>query len=136
LKGGKIQRKRITTGLKARLLARCHANGFVFADSDGTVPTQQTASNRVLRALQSVGVDDASHHTGVTLMLEQGTHPRVIQKFAGWTSLRMLERYGHVRDAAEQQAATAVASHLDGITKRITAVENATAELGSKTEGK
>jgi hypothetical protein len=36
------------------------------------------------------------------------------------TSLRMLERYGHVRDAAEQQAATAIASHLDGITKRIT----------------
>jgi hypothetical protein len=32
----------------------------------------------------------------------------------------MLERYGHVRDAAEQQAATALASHLDGIAKRIT----------------
>jgi excisionase family DNA binding protein len=124
VKGGKVQRKRITPNLKARLLARCHENGYVFADSDGTVPTQQTATNRVLRALQAAGIEDASHHTmrhtGVTLMLERGAHPRVIQKFAGWTSLRMLERYGHVRDAAEQQATTAIESHLDGITKRIT----------------
>jgi hypothetical protein len=26
-------------------------------------------------------------HTGITLMLEAGVNPRVIQKLAGWTSL-------------------------------------------------
>jgi integrase len=31
-------------------------------------------------------------HTGVTLMLEVGINPRVIQLLAGWASLRMLER--------------------------------------------
>jgi hypothetical protein len=45
-------------------------------------------------------------HTGITLMLEAGVNPRVIQKLAGWTSLRMLERYGHVRDAEAQRAVT------------------------------
>ncbi|MDQ3348099.1 MAG: site-specific integrase, partial [Acidobacteriota bacterium] len=32
--------------------------------------------------------------------------PRVIQRLAGWTSLRMLERYGHVRDAEAMRAVT------------------------------
>jgi hypothetical protein len=45
-------------------------------------------------------------HTGITPMLEAGVNPRVIQRLAGWTSLRMLERYGHVRDAEAQRAVT------------------------------
>ena len=50
-------------------------------------------------------------HTGVTLMLEAGT--RVIQMLAGWTSLRMLERYGHVRDTEVRRAVIANAEHLE-----------------------
>jgi hypothetical protein len=42
--------------------------------------------------------------TGVTLMLDGGANPRAIQKLAGWTTLRMLERYGHVRDAEVRRA--------------------------------
>jgi len=49
-------------------------------------------------------------HTGITLMLEAGVNPRAIQKLAGWTSLRMLERYGHVRDAELQRAVRVVSS--------------------------
>jgi hypothetical protein len=33
-------------------------------------------------------------------------YSRVIQRLAGWTSLRMLERYGHARDAAALRAVT------------------------------
>jgi len=40
----------------------------------------------------------------VTLMLDGGANPRAIQKLAGWTTLRMLERYGHVRDAEVRRA--------------------------------
>jgi site-specific recombinase XerD len=52
-------------------------------------------------------------HTGVTLMLEHGINPRVIQFLAGWTSMRMLDRYGHVRDTEIRRAVTANAEHLD-----------------------
>jgi integrase len=54
-------------------------------------------------------------HTGITLMLEAGVNPRVIQRLAGWTSLRMLERYGHARDAEIVRAVTQNAGHLAGV---------------------
>ena len=78
---------------------------------------QQTATNRVIRAMGALGLAGVSHHTmrhtGVTLMLEAGINPRVIQLLAGWTSLRMLERYGHVRDSEVRRAVMANADHLD-----------------------
>jgi site-specific recombinase XerD len=60
-------------------------------------------------------------HTGVTLMLEKGISARAIQFLAGWTSLRMLERYGHVRDSEVRRAVTANADHLSNVaTKKAT----------------
>lgn len=118
-KGGKVERVPVTPELRESLLSRAHdASGFIFGEGAlGYPPTQQTASNRVLRALELAGVPDASHHTmrhtGVTLMLENGVNPRVIQRLAGWGSLRMLERYGHPRDAESVRAITGVASYLD-----------------------
>lgn len=118
-KGGKMDRVHVTPETRTALLAHAHGeSGYVFGEgATGKPPTQQTASNRVLRALQSAGLTDASHHTmrhtGVTLMLEQGINPRVIQKLAGWSSLRMLERYGHARDAEAVRAVRQIASHLD-----------------------
>jgi len=45
-------------------------------------------------------------------MLEHGINPRVIQFLGGWTSLRMLDRYGHVRDAEVRRAVTENAPHV------------------------
>jgi site-specific recombinase XerD len=60
------------------------------------------------RELRRLKIQHASHHTmrhtGVTLMLEAGVNPRVIQRLAGWSSLRMLERYGHAWDAEIRRA--------------------------------
>jgi site-specific recombinase XerD len=76
--------------------------------ADGKPPTQEATSVQITRVMRKLGLDGVSHHTmrhtGITLMLEAGVNPRVIQKLAGWTSLRMLERYGHVRDAEAQRA--------------------------------
>ena len=58
------------------------------------------------------GSHHTMRHTGVTLMLEAGINPRVIQLLAGWTSLRMLDRYGHVRDSEVRRAVMANAAHL------------------------
>ena len=67
--------------------------------------------------MRSLGLGGVSHHTmrhtGVTLMLEAGVNPRVIQKLAGWTSLRMLERYGHARDAEARRGVTAMHTILE-----------------------
>jgi integrase len=43
-------------------------------------------------------------HTGVTIMLDEGISPRAIQQLVGWTTLRMVERYGHVRDSELRRA--------------------------------
>jgi integrase len=66
-------------------------------------------------------------HTGVTLMLKAGINPRVIQLLAGWTSLRMLERYGHARDSEIRRAVMANPNHWEqAATKTATEGETAT----------
>jgi integrase len=133
-KGGVLLRRTVTPETRARLLARAHSvTGMVFGEPEGgRPPSQQTASNRILRALHAAGIPDASHHTmrhtGVTIMLEQGVNPRVIQKLAGWSSLRMLERYGHARDAETLRAVRSVATHLGVVTKTHTEDEKSASE--------
>lgn len=117
-KGGKVMRAPITGELRKELLARCEENesGLVFKGQGDKPPTQQCASNRVLRLLERLNIKGASHHTmrhtGVTLMLENGVNPLVIKALAGWSSLRMLERYGHARDAELRRAVEENADHL------------------------
>lgn len=133
-KGGRVHRLALPDDLRTALLARCHKrSGYIFGEGqDGQPPTQQTASNRVIRAVTAVGLTDVSHHTmrhtGVTLMLEHGINPRAIQFLAGWTSLRMLERYGHVRDSEVRRAVTENAAYLTtAATKTATAEKMAAA---------
>lgn len=116
-KGGRVTRAAITPTLRQELLDRCHGgSGYVFGEGKaGKPPTQQTATNRVIRALRALGIEGASHHTfrhtGVTLMMDH-TNPRVIQTLAGWSNLRMLERYGHVRDEEMRRAVGQNAAHI------------------------
>ena len=110
-KGGSVERVAITQELRALLLERCEEFKGI---------TQQAGTLRIVRELRRLGIQNASHHTmrhtGVTLMLEAGVNPRVIQKLAGWSSLRMLERYGHARDAEVVRAVTSNAAHLTALT--------------------
>lgn len=116
-KGGAVDRIAITPGLRDDLLAHCHKSGWVFGEAPlGKPPTQAATSVRVSRWMEGKLVDVSHHtmrHTGITVMLEAGVNPRVIQKLAGWTSLRMLERYGHVRDAEMVRAVAATRAHID-----------------------
>lgn len=104
-KGGYVDRITISDDLRERLLS-----------TPMPALTQQAASVRIARELRRLKILGASHHTmrhtGVTLMLERGENPRAIQRLAGWSSLRMLERYGHARDAALRQAVTGNAAYL------------------------
>jgi integrase len=115
-KGGKVDRVAITPDLRQALLARTNPRaGWVFGPHQRR---QEVVSAEFTRRFRRLGLRGVSHHvmrhTGVTLMLEAGINPTVIQRLAGWTSLRMLMRYGHVRDSEMRRA-------IDATTNVITA---------------
>lgn len=119
-KGGKVSRAAVTEELRTSLLGRAEPiDGYIFFTSVRKPPTEQAMSQRIVRALRALGIKNASHHTmrhtGVTLMLEKGINPRVIQYLAGWSSLRMLERYGHARDTEIRRAVAENARHLSAL---------------------
>jgi integrase len=121
-KGGKVERVPVTPELRADLLRRAHRSGWVFGRGKHGRPPQQAAVSvamtRLMRRLHLPGVSHHTmRHTGVTLMLEHGVNPRVIQRLAGWTSFRMLERYGHARDAEAARAVRTMRTILDSAQK-------------------
>jgi integrase len=114
LKGGKWAQAAVTPELSELLLKRADPKtGWVFGPKP---PTQAATSVAYTRLFRRLGISGVSHHTarhtGVTLMLDAGVNVRVIQRLAGWTSLRMLERYGHVRDAEMRRAVEATAKEI------------------------
>jgi integrase len=120
-KGGKVQRVTISPTLRTALLERAHKSGYIFGvGSNGLPPAREAASLAVIRAMRALGLEGVSHHTmrhtGITLMLEAGISPRAIQKLAGWTEstgLRMLQRYGHARDAEMTRAVSVTAAAVE-----------------------
>lgn len=120
-KGGAVDRAPVTPELRAALIANAHPeSGMVFGYGPrGRRPTIEAASKRIVRALTAAGIDDASHHTcrhtGTTIMLEAGKSARAVQRLAGWSSMHMLERYGHARDAEMVGAVDAVSDYLKAI---------------------
>ena len=120
-KNGYVVHVPIRPELRAAMLARVHpVSGFVFGEGAlGYRPIAATASTRVSTALLKLKIKDASHHTfrhtGTTLMLDAGANPKAIQALAGWTSLAMLERYGHARNKALIHAVDSVVAHLKDI---------------------
>jgi integrase len=54
-------------------------------------------------------------HTGISLMLDAGMNPKAIQQLAGWTTLQMLPRYGHVGDREMRRAVLGNAAHLAAV---------------------
>jgi integrase len=122
-KGGRVERVNVSPDLRSALLARAHRKGFVFGvGSSGEPPTQEATSLRITRMMRKLKLHGLTHHcmrhTRITMMLEAGVNPRVIQKLAGWTSLRMLERYGHIRDAEAQRAVTTMQSAIQKAVER------------------
>jgi integrase len=115
LKGGTRLRVGITPELAADLRRQCATLEQVHVFGDPP-PRQEATSSYFTRLFRGLGLDGVSHHsmrhTGVTLMLDAGRNPQAIQRLAGWSSLRMLERYGHVNDAEMVQAVAGNAAYL------------------------
>ena len=109
--------------------------GLFGVGPEGKPPIQEATSVQITRAVRKLGLHGVSHHTmrhtGITLILGAGVNPRVIQKLAGWTSLRMLERYGHVRDAEAQRAVTTMQALIQKGIERPNQTEKASTQNAS-----
>jgi integrase len=109
-KGGSIARIPVVPDLRDKLRAHCHRSGWVFGRDDrkGLPPSPAVVSGYVAKLMRRLNLPGVSHHTmrhtGTTMMLDQGISPRAVQYFGGWTTLRMVERYGHVQDAELRRA--------------------------------
>jgi len=113
LKGGRVATVPVSRALIAELRTwlRTPQQIHVFGDPP---PDSNAVSSQLTRDFRANGLRGISHHvmrhTGVTDMLEDGVSPRAILEYAGWTSQRMLERYGHLRDAELRRATAGTAA--------------------------
>jgi integrase len=117
-KSGRARQVPLTPELRADLLKRCHASGYVFGvGKDGTPPKAAAVSVAFARLAASLKVPGISHHTfrhtGATVMVANGVSLRAVQMIGGWTSLRMVERYAHLDDAELQRAVRLTHNHTE-----------------------
>jgi integrase len=149
LKGGRVRRVPVSRALIATLRGylRTEDQEYVFANAAGAPPNPRSVAQQMTWAFRAVGLPHIHHHlmrhTGVTDMLEDGINPKAIMEYAGWASLRMLERYGHVRDAellratagtaARNRAAVGEAARLTALAKDDAGQAGPAARVGTKT---
>lgn len=145
LKGGKVAAVPVSRALIAdlrRWLTTTDEQEYVFAEADGQPPKPRSTASLMTKAFRAIGLPHVHHHvmrhTGITDMLEDGISPVAIKEYAGWTSLRMLERYGHLRDAELLRATAGTAARNTAALAegaRRTAQEQAAAAQGGTDEG-
>lgn len=70
--------------------------------------------NAVCQAANLQGVTPHTlRHTFASRLLENGVDPIMVTKLAGWTSIRMLDRYAHVDPSRMAEAVEALTVHYD-----------------------
>ena len=78
---------------------------WVFAPRSGK---QYTAVRGFRAACQKANLEDVTphtlRHTFATRLIENGVDLRTVQELGGWSSLKMLERYGHVTPSRKAAA--------------------------------
>jgi len=90
-------------------------NDLVFCNPDGSPYRPDTISHAWLKLARRTGIDVRLHdarHTCASLMLRQGTHPRIVQERLGHASISTtLDTYSHTVPSLQQSAA----SRLDDV---------------------
>jgi integrase len=140
-KNGRSRRVPLTAELRADLVARCHASGYVFGSGkEGRPPRPAAVSVAFARLTRKLGLVGISHHTfrhtGATVMVANGVSLRAVQAICGWSSLRMVERYAHVDDAELARAVRITHNHTEAVTKPVTAVKSITGKSDARDDDK
>jgi integrase len=129
VKGGKRKRVAISPAVATMLHAQLRSpdQQFLFPKDAGdpTPPSPESTSSYFTRLFRALGIgstpglrsrDGVSHHAfrhaGITRMLDDNINGQQIADLAGWNSTRMLERYGHIRDAERNRAIANNAEYL------------------------
>ena len=113
-KNNRVRKVPIAAALRRDLMKRAHASGYVFGLNPAGMPVKDgMISVKFRRVAKRLGLEGVSHHTlrhtGASMMEAAGVSLRAIQEIGGWTSLRMLERYAHPRDAEKRRAVSLMA---------------------------
>jgi integrase len=91
--------------------------GLVFATESGTLINPSNLRNRsfkplLTRAFGEAGPDISFHdlrHTCATLLLSQGTHPKLVQELLGHVTIAMtLDTYSHYLPSMGEQTVRAM----------------------------
>lgn len=116
-KSGKSRQVPVTPGLRAALLARCHAKGYVFGEVvQDEPPLAAAVSVAFCRLAKRLALHGVSHHTlrhtDASVMVSNGVSLRAVQTIGGWSTLRMVERYAHVNDSELMRAVRTTREHV------------------------
>jgi integrase len=125
LKGGKRKRVQISealyTALVGLLVRPGQQNLFDCRNKKGqwVRMAQEATSSYFTRLFRALEMPHVTHHKfrhlGITLMHDRGVSAKAIQELAGWTTGRMLDRYGRVRDAELQRGTIGNAAAVQAI---------------------
>ena len=112
-----------------RLGALYQPGGLVFATESGTLINPSNLRNRSFKpllrwAFGEAGPDICFHdlrHTCATLLLSQGTHPKLVQELLGHATIAMtLDTYSHVIPGMSDHTARAMQDALSPVDDALT----------------
>lgn len=98
-----------------------HDHGFVFADAWGQpLDGRKVGAVRFARLLERAGLPRVRfhdlRHTAATLLLAQGTHPKLVQELLGHSNISLtLDVYSHVTPTMHDEAAATMDRVLTGV---------------------
>jgi integrase len=83
---------------------------FVFSDLEGKPLLPNTVSHAWIKLVKRIGIKPIrlhdARHSHASLMLKQGTHPKVVQERLGHSSIQVtLDTYSHVAPGLQEAAA-------------------------------
>jgi integrase len=105
-------------------LARGRRGGLFFGRKDDKPFSNQTVSQRAVRAWEAAGLEPIGlhdcRHTFASLMIAAGVNAKALSAFMGHASITMtLDSYGHLFPGSEDEAASLLDAFLERATKGV-----------------
>jgi integrase len=93
------------------------SNDFVFCNGHGAILRSTPIDRAFARLVRDAGLPTIRihdlRHTAATLMLENGIHPKIVSERLGHSGIQItLDRYSHVSDNMQRDAATSLEAML------------------------